>query len=330
LMVLRKSVTVRCTMTHPVPRMLDLIRFFEDFGFSRIVLGRAINPLYPSPVDCTEADFLESDRQEREELIPWMLRKLAAGEKPKYFPYAQFITSQDEGTVTPMVSPFKCGACRGTTTVGADGTLYPCHRFVGMQDWRIGHLSSGPDIERCKRFWRDYRASVAKSCEACWLWAQCRGPCPWEIARNDGSFGEPTRHCNTMQDYAAKAAYVYFKKQTRKRAFSSVRIPMKADTCSNPYRTPFRACRTVVGAERRSGGVIKGCPTGVKVLAAFWRSFGAPRRGDDSSVNVEWSSRRLLGRAVSGGNGLSKPSSRSRRSPRVTDSPARPNRRAWG
>jgi len=45
-----------------------------------------------------------------------------------------------------------------------------------------------------------------------------------------------------------------------------VRIPMKADTCSNPYRTPFRACRTVVGAKRRSEGVINGCPTGVKVL----------------------------------------------------------------
>jgi len=77
-----------------------------------------------------------------------------------------------------------------------------------MQAWRIGHLSSGPDIERCKQFWRDYRASVAKNCEVCWLWAQCRGPCPWEIARIDGSFGEPARHCNTMQEYAAKAAYV--------------------------------------------------------------------------------------------------------------------------
>ena len=31
-----------------------------------------------------------------------------------------------------------------------------------------------------------------------------------------------------------------------------VRIPMKADTCSNRYRTPFRGCRTVVGAKRRA------------------------------------------------------------------------------
>ena len=107
-----------------------------------------------------------------------------------------------------------------------------------------------------------------------------------------------------------------------------LRIPMKADTCSNPYRTPFRSCRTVVGAKRRSEGGIKGCPAGVKVLPQFPCSFGAPPRGDDLAINPGASSRRLFGRAVSGGNGLSNSSSRCRRSLRVTDSPARPNRRA--
>jgi uncharacterized protein len=206
--------------------MLDLIRFFEDFGFTRIVLGRAVNPLNPSPVDCTETDFEECGRQEREEIIPWILQKLAAGEKPKYFPYAQFIAAQDEGSVTPKVSPFKCGACRGTTTVGADGTLYPCHRFVGMQAWRIGSLSDGSDYERCKRFWRDYRASIAKDCQSCWMWAQCHGPCPWEIAGADGSFSKPHSHCDLMGEYAKRAAYVYFKSQMIAKEISSSSVSL--------------------------------------------------------------------------------------------------------
>lgn len=50
LMARRKRVTVRCTMAHPAPDMMGLIRFFEDFGFSRIVLGRVFNPVYPSHV----------------------------------------------------------------------------------------------------------------------------------------------------------------------------------------------------------------------------------------------------------------------------------------
>ena len=58
------------------------------------------------------------------------------------------------------------------------------------------------------------------------------------------------------------------------------------------------------------------------------RSPSEGRRLGRQLANPRTSSRRLFGRAVSGGNGLSNSSSRSRRSLRVTDSPARPNRRA--
>lgn len=238
LMARRRSVTVRCTMAHPAPRMLDLIRFFEDFGFTRIVLGRTVNPVNPSPVDFTEDDFAECARQEREELTPWMLEKLTAGETPKYFPYAAFINEQEKGACTSKVSPFKCGACRGTTTVGADGTLYPCHRFVGMKAWRIGSISSGPDYERCKQFWRDYRASIAHDCESCWLWAQCKGPCPWEIAGADGSFRRPQRNCDLMKGYAESSAYFYVRKQMMAKEKSS----KKASLWPNPEKCNEYEC----------------------------------------------------------------------------------------
>lgn len=208
LMKRRRSVTVRCTMTHPVPNMLKLITFFEEFGFTRIVLGRTVNPVNPSPVDCTEADFAELARQDKEEIIPWVLGKLAAGETPKFFPYSHFFRQMEKGERCTVVSPFKCGACRGTTTVGADGMLYPCHRFVGMKNWQIGDVANGPDLEKCKQFWRDYRASVADHCESCWIWLQCKGPCPWEIAQADGSFSSP-RHCEHIKRGLSESAYVY-------------------------------------------------------------------------------------------------------------------------
>jgi hypothetical protein len=73
----------------------------------------------------------------------------------------------------------------------------------------------------------------------------------------------------------------------------------------------------------------KGCPTGVKSFATVFVLIRSPSEGRRfPGSNRGASSRRLFGRAVSGGNGLSNSSSRSRRSLRVTDSPARPNRRA--
>ncbi len=205
LMARRRSVTVRCTMAHPAPRMLDLIRFFEDFGFTRIVLGRTVSPIKTSPVDFTDEDFASCDQQEREELIPWMLRTLAAGQTPKYYPYGEFVSRHLDDTVAPKVSPFRCGACRGTMTVGADGTLYPCHRFVGVEAWRIGTVETGPDYDRCKQFWRDYHACTASHCQSCWMWAECRGPCPWEIARADGSFQMNGRTCQHVQQFFERA-----------------------------------------------------------------------------------------------------------------------------
>jgi hypothetical protein len=95
-------------------------------------------------------------------------------------------------------------------------------------------------------------------------------------------------------------------------------------------RTPFRGCRTVIGAKRRSGGSHKEVSDRSQVSpGAFWLSR-SPSEGRRSGQQPCPFSRRLFGRAVSGGNGLSNSSSRSRRSPRVTDSLARPNRRGWG
>lgn len=217
LMARRRAVTVRCTMTHPAPNIMDLVRYFDNFGFTRIVLGRTVNPVNPSPVDFTEEDFLKTQRQEREEVIPWVLETLAQGKKPKYFPYAKFISDQESGQCPTSCSPFRCGACRGTTTVSADGTLYPCHRFVGMQAWQIGSIFTGPNLTKCKDFWRKYHASVAPHCEKCEMWLQCHGPCPWEIAKADGSFELNTAKCKKLGDYLAQAVYVYNKDAKRKK-----------------------------------------------------------------------------------------------------------------
>lgn len=212
LMARRRSVTVRSTLIHPLPRMLELIKFYENFGFTRIVMGKATNPVNPSGVDCTEEDIDEYFRQEREELIPWILSKLKKGETPKYFPYSNFIKYQEDGKATRNVSPFKCGACRGTMTVGADGTLYPCHRFVGMKEWQLGNIADGPDYEKCKNFWRRYKHAVSGKCDTCWAWTQCKGPCPWEMANSDGSFKSP-KDCKYMERFLGAASYVLFNKQ---------------------------------------------------------------------------------------------------------------------
>lgn len=152
LMSKRRHVTVCGTMIHPIPNVMELVKFYEDFGFTRMVISKSTNPINPSGVDFTDDDFKSFYKQEREEIIPWLIQKINEGEKPKYNPYGPIINNIENNNIRPKVSPFRCGACRGTTTVGADGALYPCHRFVGMEKWIIGNILSGPDIDKCKEF----------------------------------------------------------------------------------------------------------------------------------------------------------------------------------
>lgn len=208
-MARRRRVTVRCTMAHPIPDMMNLIRYFENFGFSRIVLGRVSNPVYKSPCDFTKKDFCNQEKQMTEKVIPWILNELKEGRTPKYHPYAGLLEQHNKkNSVSPQpISPFKCGACRGTTTVGADGKLYPCHRFVGMSKWGIGTISNGPDYEKCKQFWRNYCKCVNKTCNSCWAYPICKGPCPWEIAKADGSFRINVQMCNEIKNWIQQSAY---------------------------------------------------------------------------------------------------------------------------
>jgi uncharacterized protein len=201
LMRRRRRVTVRCTMTKARPKMLDLVEFFEDFGFTRIVLGPARNPINPTEVDCDEACVADFAQQRKDELHPWMLTALSEGRIPTWFPYARMLSEQADPSTSKNLSMFRCGACRGTTTVGADGRLYPCHRFLGMQNFIMGHISDGPDIAYAKKFWRMYDDAVDTECSHCWARRACNRPCPWQVAQADGTFSMWSEDdCNSVRN----------------------------------------------------------------------------------------------------------------------------------
>jgi uncharacterized protein len=216
LMRRRRRVTVRATMTHARPRMMDLIHFYEDFGFTRVVLGRAHNPLHPTPVDLTEEDLDELELEEKAEVVPWILEQLGKGRIPTYFPYMPALEEpKPDPTSAAPISPFRCGACRGTTTVGADGRLYPCHRFVGMSSFVMGNIAVGPDIEFAKHFWRSYDEAVDRQCAGCWARRKCGRPCPWSIAKEDGSFRAPAANeCDRLRRGIQEQIYMHDHIQT--------------------------------------------------------------------------------------------------------------------
>ena len=209
----RRTVSVRATMTHPMPNLKELVDFFINFGFFNIVIGTATNRV-DAPSDC---DFDQNDMkeycQQQEELLPWALEYLKQGKKPPYFIFERWYNSITTNTISKLPCLFNCGA--GTAVIGVDakGNFFPCAKFIGLNNWIIGGVEKGVDIVKCKLQWERYIEAIAPYCGKCWAYPLCHGPCIWECAREDGSIVFNNNYCDFMKKSIERSAYLSLHQQ---------------------------------------------------------------------------------------------------------------------
>lgn len=92
--------------------------------------------------------------------------------------------------------------CMGNTfAVGPDGSIYPCYRFVGMQEWVMGHIRDRPTMEDLMhsepgRSMTAFSEYVDTACRECSHIKYCRGGCPYNaIAPSGGTIAGVDPHC---------------------------------------------------------------------------------------------------------------------------------------
>ena len=88
-----------------------------------------------------------------------------------------FIRGISESTVSSDV--MGCIAGRGQYALSASGKLYPCHRFVGMDDFCYGKLSDFPSDTGWDEF-KSERLEINKECRKCFLRYYCGGDCYYQ------------------------------------------------------------------------------------------------------------------------------------------------------
>ena len=75
--------------------------------------------------------------------------------------------------------------CIGTTfAVGFDGSIYPCYRFVGMDEYILGNVKTNPNFDDLKKSesWKileEFREYVDENCKSCRYVKYCEGGCPY-------------------------------------------------------------------------------------------------------------------------------------------------------
>lgn len=88
-----------------------------------------------------------------------------------------------------------------TFTVGPDGSIYTCYRFVGMDEYIMGNVYEQPTMEDLSKTapWKllqDYKEYVDRECAKCSYIKFCRGGCPYNaITPNKGEIKGVDPHC---------------------------------------------------------------------------------------------------------------------------------------
>jgi uncharacterized protein len=101
-----------------------------------------------------------------------------------------------------------CGAGRTFLGVGSDGRLYPCFRFIGMDEFCLGDLMNGLSPALLGNFrngaGRPY--DQREDCRACWAAPLCGGPCFAVMELMNRSAERPfQRHCDFIRSDAEAA-----------------------------------------------------------------------------------------------------------------------------
>lgn len=208
----RKNLSVRATLTHPVPVIADMIKVFHDIGFNKMVLGPALNTVdSPSEYSFTKEDFCELSRQD-EMLLPSIIDNIKEKKIPSYFKYHIGVSAIAQGRLGGRV--IRCSAACSNLCVDTNGDFYPCHRFIGMKAWRIGEINGGIDNLKCKKFWKNYHECIKDYCGNCIAYPICQGPCPWELTKADGTFQFNDIRCDYIKRYMEQSVYIFFKCQS--------------------------------------------------------------------------------------------------------------------
>jgi uncharacterized protein len=109
----------------------------------------------------------------------------------------------------------KCGSiCTFTDCLGRhlavapDGTIHPCQRFAGSQEFEMGNVRDGPEQTiKASPVWRQlqsWQEHISNECQGCSNLDYCRGGCPYSaLAANGGGFRGAGRdpHCPSYRRF---------------------------------------------------------------------------------------------------------------------------------
>lgn len=172
---------MRGTFTHANPDFTKDVFHMADLGFTELsmepVVGAADDPAVLT------AEDLEIVKEQYEILAKEMIERKKEGRGFTFYHYMIDLTGGP--CVYKRISG--CGSGTEYMAVTPWGDLYPCHQFVGEEEYKLGDVWNGVTNDLIREEFRGCNAYSREECKDCWAKLYCSGGCAANAFHASGS-----------------------------------------------------------------------------------------------------------------------------------------------
>jgi len=180
-----KSYYIRGTFTANNLDFSEDVLYLADQGFKEISIEPVVadkDKAYALKEEHLPAIFSEYERLAK--------KYIEYSEQGKGFRYYHFLMDLDGGPcVYKRVS--SCGSGVEYFAVTPDGELYPCHQFVGREDYLMGDIWNGVKNKDLQMKFSQNTVYHKEKCDGCWARFYCSGGCQANAAGFNGDLKKP-------------------------------------------------------------------------------------------------------------------------------------------
>lgn len=148
----------------------DVMHLYEA-GFDEI----SVEPVIESPEEAyaiTEGD-LDQIYAEYDKLVD---RIGAIRKNGKHINFFHFMIDLDQGPC--VIKRLRgCGSGNEYVSITPDGDIYPCHQFVGHDEYKMGNIEEGTFNNDIKKEFAGCHVYSKPACQECWARFYCSGGC---------------------------------------------------------------------------------------------------------------------------------------------------------
>lgn len=148
----------------------DVMHFYDE-GFDQVSVEPVVtDPKMPYAI---HEDDLEQIGKEYDNLA---LKLMDIEKKGGFCNFFHFMIDLDQGPCA-IKRLRGCGCGNEYVAISTDGDIFPCHQFVGHDEWKMGNLYDGSFNNEMKDYFAKTHIYNKPQCRDCWAKFYCSGGC---------------------------------------------------------------------------------------------------------------------------------------------------------